>query len=87
MYTCTLSLALKFRVNKIVIAIFILGYKILALYTMGFYISFRRNRGALTRVFLERRDLITIDELVIFFDPSILLPASILSRGYFLSCS
>lgn len=34
---------------------------------------------ALTRVFLERRGLIAIDELVIFFDPSI--PTSALSYG------
>lgn len=49
------------------------------------FLSAKSWRRTLTRVFLERRDLITIDELVIFFDPSILLPASILSRGYFLS--
>lgn len=41
-------------------------------FTFAFLLA--KSWRALTRVFLKRRDLITIDELVIFFDPSILLP-------------
>lgn len=85
-YTCSLSLASKFRFSKIIVVIFIPGYKVSSgqLYVRwDFTFAFLSAKSwrALTRVFLERRDLITIDELVIFFDPSILLPASILTCG------
>lgn len=46
-----------------------------ALQSFTFAFLSAKSWRALTRVFLERRGLIAIDELVIFFDPSIPTPA------------
>jgi len=75
-------LASKSRLGEI-IAISIPGYKVSSASSsaMVFTVAFLSAKSwrALTRVFLERRGLIAIDELVIFFDPP--FPTSALSYG------